>query len=146
MAFTKARVRIAFDLASHTAAVDVMTSSQPAIWKGNDVQFEIAAFYDGVLADMSSVTSITLEIKPSPTITDAALFTGTVSGAGATITQENWDNRTAQQFLIPMTAAQNNIDLQGNFNRTCWLVARVTCGTTYFTLGTATITVIEDGH
>ena len=146
MAFTKARVRIAFDLASHTAAIDAMTSSQPAIWRGNDVQFELAAFFDGALADMSSVTSITLEIKPSPTITDAALFTGTVAGAGAVITQANWDNRTAQQFLIPMTAAQNNFDLLGQFRRDCWLVARATCGTTYFTLGGATITVFEDGH
>lgn len=145
-AFTKSRVRIAFDLSSRESAVDAITAKMPSIWAGNDIQFELAGLFNSALIDVSSVTAYTLEIKPYPTITGTALFTGTISAAATTISQADWTAGTAQQFLVPMTAAQSAIDLLGGTSRECWLVVRATCGSTVFTLGATKILVLEDGH
>jgi hypothetical protein len=147
MAYTKSRVRIGFTLGDYTPAVDAITSKTPAFFRGNDVQFELVGIFKGALIDISAVTGLTLEIKPSDPITGTALFTGTQSAEfGTSVTKVDWDAGTAQQFLIPMTAAQNNIDLQSNLVRVCWLVARATCtGGSIFTLGTSLINVVEDG-
>ena len=147
-AFTKGRIRIAFNLASKDGAIDVLTSAAPVIWRGNDLQFEMAAFFNESIIDISSVTTLTLQIKPYPTITGTALFSATqTTSFGTTVTAEQWVAGTHQQFIIPMTAAQSAIDLLGGLSRTCWLVARASCSgsSTVYTLGTALITVTEDG-
>jgi len=102
---------------------DIYTDATPEMWRGNDVQFEIGIGHDdAIVEDVSNIASVTLDVKPENR-TGAALITKTVqSGDINTITQDNWDNKKAQNILVEFAGAETNIDMLGNNERDLWLV------------------------
>jgi hypothetical protein len=149
MPFTKAICRLRFDLESHSATAEEITGKDPQVWNRNDVQFQMGAFRNGAPVDISSVTKLTLELKPSPTITGSALFTGQqTSGFGTTLTAEQWEAGTHQHFTVELPATDNDINLGSALTRQLHLYARAECAgatTTAWTLGKAILTIEEDG-
>ncbi len=109
------RLRLAADTASFDAPLDVLRRATPQMWRGNDVQFEIAVFFNGVLQDVSSLASLTLEIRPlganggPPDPSFTPLMGATVSSFDNTTTIDDWNSGTKQQAVVAFTAAQSNI-------------------------------------
>ncbi len=60
----RTRLRLATDTASFDAPLDVLRRATPQFWRGNDVQFELALFFNGALLEVSNLASLTLEIRP----------------------------------------------------------------------------------
>jgi hypothetical protein len=111
----RTRLRVAADAASFDAPLDVLRRATPQFWRGNDVQFEIAVFFNGALLDVSNLASLTLEIRPlganghAPDPSFAPLMGATVTSFDNTTTLDNWNAGTNQQALVVFTAAQSNI-------------------------------------
>jgi hypothetical protein len=111
----RTRLRLAADAASFDAPLDVLRRATPQFWRGNDVQFEISAFFNGALLDVSNLASLTLEVRPlganghAPDPSFAPLMGATVTTFDNTTTLDNWNAGTNQQALVVFTAAQSNI-------------------------------------
>ena len=111
----RTRLRLAADAASFDAPLDVLRRATPQFWRGNDVQFEIAMFFNGALLDVSNLASLTLEIRPlgangqAPDPSFAPLMGATVTAFDNTTTLDNWNAGTNQHAVVIFTAAQSNI-------------------------------------
>ena len=89
------RVRMALNTEKLTdQSIDVLTSASPVAWRGNDLQFELAAFRDSKVIDISNFTSMTLEVKENTPAgrVGSPLMSKTVSGGAinATLTLAEW--------------------------------------------------------
>ncbi len=106
------RVRIKLDNAATDGSKVQGTGASPKSWKGFDVQFELAAFLINNLQDLSRLSSVTLEVKPD--VESAAVITKTILAAGLNnaLTQDQWDDATSQHIVIPITAAEANVDVK----------------------------------
>ena len=63
----RTRIRLAADAANFNSPLDVNSRATPQFWRGNDVQFEIAVFFNGTLQSVANLASMTLEIRaPGP--------------------------------------------------------------------------------
>lgn len=147
------RIRLAADQATQTTdkMVDVYTGSTPELWVGNDVQFEIAIYHDGaVVTDISNIASLTLEVKTAtdrdgdPVMTKT-LTSGDLNGA---LTQETWDDKTAEHALVAFTAAETNLSVGADNEESYWLVISVITNDVpgrNITLQATILKVVEDG-
>jgi len=111
----RTRLRLAADTASFDAPLDVLRRATPQFWRGNDVQFELAVFFNGTLQDVSNLASLTLEIRPlganggPPDPSFTPLMGATISSFDNTTTLDDWNAGTKQQAVAAFTAAQSNI-------------------------------------
>jgi hypothetical protein len=111
----RTRLRLAADAASFDAPLDVLRRATPQFWRGNDVQWEIALFFNGALLDVSNLASLTLEVRPlganghAPDPSFVPLMGATITSFDNTTTLDNWNAGTNQQALVVFTAAQSNI-------------------------------------
>jgi hypothetical protein len=147
----RTRIRLAGDAANFNSPLDVNSRATPQFWRGNDVQFEIAVFFNGVLQSVANLASMTLEIRvpgpaggaPDPSTTplmSATVYSGTFDD---TTTEDTWSNGTQQQALIPFTAAQSNI-AAGPQWLSLWVVTTDN-PSRVITLTAGPIRVLEDG-
>ena len=147
----RTRIRLAGDAANFNSPLDVNSRATPQFWRGNDVQFEIAVFFNGVLQSVANLASMTLEIRvpgpaggaPDPSTTplmSATVYSGALDD---TTTQDTWNSGTQQQALITFTAAQSNI-AAGPQWLSLWVVTTDNPGRV-ITLTAGPIRVLEDG-
>jgi hypothetical protein len=124
---------------------DVFTSATPELWRGNDVQFEIALYNGTTLeTDLSNIASLTLTIRQS-NASGAILATKTIAAAALddSLTAETWTDNTKQHALVTLTSAETNIAVGSH-----WLVIDIATNDTpgqAVTLGATTLKIVEDG-
>lgn len=135
MSLTTRIIRLKCDIADCNI-VDKLTGEEPFIYSGEDIEFQLGIFDHGSLADVSSLTSVVLEIRDTA---DAAsyYFQGTDSSLSA-LTLATWDDDTAQHAAISLAHAANSLS-GGNF---ALLIYGYTA-TTRVVLASASIRVIE---
>lgn len=142
-------VRLAFNAEQIPgSALDVNTNASPVIWRGTDVSFQIGLFYDGLPIDVSAYNALKLEVKPNTVDgrVGSALMSKTVSSPDNTLTKENWAAGTAQNGVFTFSNTETLLDLGGQQSATFWLVvSATTSGGNTVTLGSATLTIYEDG-
>lgn len=139
------RVRLPLELTVKSPVNDKLTADVPRIWRGVDLQIEVALFHDGVLVDVTNIASLRLRIRPASNRTGADVLDKTVASM-ANITQANWDNNTAQHALFTLTNAEMELDLGGTNEKEFWasFTATLTSGEK-ITFGAAKLKILEDG-
>ena len=143
------RIRLALD-GTTNAAIDVLTSDTPFIWRGADVQFELGIFgSDQTLASIVNLDSISIQVR-SADRRGSLLMAATLARShfNLTLTQPAWDAGTDAHAVLAFTNGQTAIDLDGAVEGTYWLV--VSAITTdspakVIILGTSVLTVGENG-
>ncbi len=148
---TRQRIRIAGDAARFDGPRDLQSNGSPVFWRGNDVQFEIAVFNNGVLMAVSNLASITLEIKAlgangaPPAATDVALMSTTIS-AGAlnnALILADWTSGVDQHGIVAFSGAESNI-AAGQYWLAVWATTNDSPGRS-ITLAAGPIEAAEDG-
>ncbi len=150
------RIRILGDqsLRTNDSLTDILASSSPEMFRGNDVQFEIGIGVSGLLQiDISNIATLTLEVKPSADKrTDAPLMSKSIpsSELKQDLTQQLWnENDPANAHgLVTFTGTETNINLGGAFELDTWLVLSVTTNDAPghdITLGRSIFKIVEDG-
>jgi hypothetical protein len=153
--FGRNRIRLALELTkplAQNAIIDKWSNERARIPHGRAVQFEIGLFDNGVLAVLTSLTALTLEIKSATNDvidTDAPKLSRTVNSAAFNngLQADQWENDQGSpsyhavfEFLDTEIAA---LDMAGAVNneKTFGLVitgltanGRVSCGTGLITL------------
>ncbi|MDB6022617.1 MAG: hypothetical protein JWQ04_2474 [Pedosphaera sp.] len=82
MIISNQRIRLAIDTSQMGTINDVLTGATPQFWNGVDLQFELAIFYGAVLAAVSNLDSITVDLKAGSPRTGLPLMSKTIaSGA-----------------------------------------------------------------
>jgi hypothetical protein len=144
-------IRIAGDAANFDAPLDVNSRATPMFWAGNDIQFEIAVFDDGVLQSVANLASVTVEIRApgpggsAPDPSSSPLMSGTVDAGclNDTVTLETWNDGSQQQALIAFSSTQTNIAAGAQW-MTLWVITNDDPGRV-ITLAAGPIRVLEDG-
>ena len=152
MLLQRKKVRLAADAAKRTSEYmeDVFTGSQPEIWRGNDVQFELGLFIGGtMLTDLSNIASLTLEVKSDSDRDGIPLITKTLAAVDldATLTAETWADKTKQHALLALTGAETNIALNGD-ETTYWLAVSIVTNDSparNITIQATKLLIVEDG-
>lgn len=146
------RIRILADVAvpPGTPLKDIFTSATPAVWRGNDLQFELAiGMSTAIIADIGNIASLTVSILSGPNPTDAALVSKTLTSAElTTITQEQWTARTHQHAVIPFTNAETSPALGAEKNKNFWVAISMVTNDVPgrdVTLGCTVLSIYEDG-
>lgn len=132
---------------------DLLTNATPDLWRGNDVQFEIAmGLNTGIIDDISNIASLTVEVKLGTDRDGDPLMTKTVEAADldATLTQELWDAGAAADAhaIVVFSAAETNIEVGEDNKEAAWLVVGVVTNDDpgrHITLQSSTLTIVEDG-
>lgn len=148
---TSKKIRLAADVASLNAPADVLTGLTPAFYRGNDLRVEFAVMSGGVLMDVGSIASVTLEIKAGneegapPAPTDAVLMTKTIGSASlnAALTLSEWNTAAGQHGVLEFSAQEANISA-GNKWLSLWVMTSDNPGKV-ITLAAGTLKVLEDG-
>lgn len=110
-----AQVRLACDSASFTAPQDLLTTAAPMFWRAAALQLQLGLFVRGVLADVSALTSLTLEIKAlSETNTAPApdappLLIKTIGSFNAALTLDQWKAGADQHVVVDLAAEETNL-------------------------------------
>ncbi len=112
------RIRVAVDNVTArqgAAMTDKLTAVALRMYQAEDVQVELGIFSNGtIIADISNLTSVTMEVKDPANLEGAPLMAQDVLFAAlAVISGANWTNDTAQNALFTFTAAETNIALDG---------------------------------
>lgn len=147
---TRERIRIKFDVESLKAQTDEIAGGTPAMWRNNDVQFELGFFFDDEPIDASPFSEIKIIVKELDNRqASAPLMQGVVSSASMTpvFTAEEWNNQQKQHCILSFAAADTRLDLKGEDSRGFWLavIARTADGKR-ITLGSTTLTLHHDGE
>ena len=152
MTLQRKRIRIAADAAKRAtdSVIDIFSGSTPGLWVGNDVQFEIGLFLDAeLIADISNIASLTLEVRPSADRTQPPLMQKTVLAADldGTVDSAAWLAKTKQHALVSFTGQETNLAIIGS-TMACWLVIGVVTNDSpgrVITIQGGTITFYQDG-
>jgi len=150
------RIRIAPDIKTHASFTDIITSAQPIIWRGTDVQIEVGLFNGGaLLTDISDIASLYLEIHDS-TRSGPPLVQKTILAANLTtnLTAEDWAGGTDAKThaLFTLAYLETQFSMAGfattQQKQTFWLVIHAVTKDSparRITWGGCEIQVEEDG-
>lgn len=149
---TADRVRIAVVQTSKDAVADIISGNTPVWYNGNDLQFEIAFFTDvslGVLDDISTIDSITLQIKPLTNrrgnpVMSATLASGSLN-AGLTLAQWQANDPTLAQAIVTFDKSLTVLSFAGDSNPYWLVLSAVLTSGAAVTLATGQVTVVETG-
>lgn len=149
------RIRLLADQSTRSSdqMLDILTGATPELWRGNDVQFEVALAVGGtLLTDISNIASLTLEVKSSSNRSGDPLMTKTLDAAELTpgLSQEDWDGLDAvnAHAVVTFTGAETNIDTGADNTESTWLVIGVVTNDTpgrHITMQATTLAIVEDG-
>jgi len=121
---SRKRIRLLADQSTRTSdkISDVLTSSTPELWRGNDVQFEIGLAINEVIRDdISNLASVSLTLRRG-SAAGAELVTKSVAAAQLTdISQAQWTAGTHQHALVVLTREETAWTLTGS-SENLWLV------------------------
>lgn len=147
---TTDRVRLRFDVDQKSAPQNVLTSSTPVVWASSSLRFELGAFFNGQVVDVSNWESLTIQIKNTsaqggaPAPADTPLASKTITAFDNTVDATSWGDLSKQHGIVTFTDEEMAFDVS-NANK--WLVATVTTAAgAVITLGAGAITVQEDGY
>ncbi|MDR2981988.1 MAG: hypothetical protein LBV12_07040 [Puniceicoccales bacterium] len=148
---TASIIRMFCDITRTSGLTNILTSTSPVSWRSSALEFQIGlAFNNQIFTDISTIASITLEIKPlsatggAPTPETEPLMSKTIpSDQLNQITQQGWSNGTQQHAAIRFTATEANISPGKK-----WLVVSVDTFEAGgpFTATAGFIEVPEDGY
>lgn len=142
---TRERIRLPLELTVKSPVNDKLTADVPRIWRGVDIQIEVALFHVGVLVDITNISSLRLRLRPADNRTGADVLDKTVTSL-ANISQANWDNNTAQHALFTFTNPEMELNLGGANEKEFWASFTATLATgEKITFGAAKLKVLEDG-
>lgn len=89
------------------------------------MQFELAVFFNDLLADITDIASIKLEIRDSQSAVSSLYMSKAVAYGSflTTLTQAQWDDLDPAHahVVIPFTAAEANIVVTNLVSRTLWM-------------------------
>ena len=153
LALARHRVRLQCDAISTDPLACRLRGKAPSIWRGVDLQVEVALYWNGTfIDDLSNIASLTCEIhtgsdRDSAPLVQKILAPGDLD---AGMTEEEWqtDAEDQRHAEFDFSAADLNLDLTGaSDNRLVfWLVVHgVTTGGDYITWGGCNLTLVEDG-
>lgn len=129
---------------------DAAAGSNPVLWRGNYVQFQLGVFFEETLVDLSNVASLTLEVFANTRVGDP-FMTKSIGPGDITpvITRAGWDNRTESHASVEFTGLRTNLDVDASSHkRTYWLAVSVVTNHEpghKITYGAGSFTIIEDG-
>lgn len=135
------------DTASQGSLLDAIAGAIPTIVRGTDVQFELAFFNNGILLDISSWATITLNIKDVNGLQGVNLAQG-VAGTASYLPEggaawnnslliADWNSGASQHCIIVLDNASTNLSFTGSQNY-LWISMLATSnfnGTTNFSNG-----------
>ena len=147
------RVRLQFDPVSHSAASCRLRGNSPSVWRGADLQVEVALYFGGTILDsFTNIAALYLDILPGDDRDGAPLISKASSAAPAAVTEADWllNDPTKYAALFEFSKTEMQVDMTGasDNKRTFWLVCHaVTTDATprYITYGAAQLVVEEDG-
>lgn len=88
----------------------IFTGSNPKIFKGAGVDFEIALFdLDGSLFDVSNVASMSVLVKPYGSPGSAAEMSKLTAAINAGLTLTDWNNGVGAHAIVSFTGTEANI-------------------------------------
>lgn len=147
-------IRIGFDLArSADARTTEAGATNPLIWRGTTVRFQVALLNDEAIIDVSNLSSVTLEVFATNDLGGTLLMTKTVAAGSLdnTVTDANWSDGTHQHANFDFTDTETNLTSPGNTEGSTWeeslflVVSGVTTGGSKLTYGWALLKFREDG-
>lgn len=148
---TRERVRIEVTPSTHINLVDLILGATPSIYNNVDVQFELAFFQNGTLADLSNLDQITLEIKPSPNIDALPYISQTVASGDFNngLTLEQWESGDPAYYHV-LVVIPNGLNAFPVFDDAddFWLaISGLTSDSPpqKLVMGTGPITVVDSG-
>lgn len=152
MIISNQRIRLAIDTSQMGTINDVITGATPQFWNGVDLQFELAVFYGAVVASVSNLDSITVDLKLGDPRTGLPLMSKTIaSGAlNQSLTLDAWKGGAVADChtLAVFTNEESNLNLNAD-TQTFWLVVSALTSdspTHKLVLGATPITVTEGGE
>lgn len=110
-----AQIRLACDSASFAPPQDILTNAVPQFWRAAALQLQLGLFVRAVLADVSALTSLTLEIKAlteanaAPAPDAPLLLTKTINAFSTSLTLAQWTAGEAQHAVIDLAAEETNL-------------------------------------
>lgn len=153
LSLARHRVRLQCDAIETDPVVCRLRNSAPKIWRGTDVQIEVALYWNGTLVDdLSNISSLTCEIHEG-TDRDGAPLVQKTLGLGdldTGMTAEEWltnaeDQRHAEFDFDAADLQLDMTDATGD-ELVFWLVVHgVTSAGDYITWGACNLTLVEDG-
>lgn len=145
------RNRLQVDTSDRTGVLEKLNGGNPFFWNGSCAQFELAFFRkETLIADLSNISELRVELKPFPSINSTALMSETILGddVNSALTLDEWNAGAEDDCHAKIFFGSDvtNLDLGGDSDKQFWLVisAKRIDGQT-FTLGCTQITVAEDG-
>jgi len=153
LALARHRLRLQCDAISTDELTCLLRAEAPKIWRGVDLQVEVALYWNGTfIDDLSNIASLTCEIHEGGDRDGAPLVQKNLAPGDLDtgMTEEEWltlaeDQRHAE---FDFSAADLNFDMTDAADNelTFWLVVHgVTTGGDYITWGGCNLTVVEDG-
>lgn len=145
------RIRIAADAALLDAPQDLLSGLTPAFFRGNDLTVEFALFNKGVLQDVTNISSVTLEVKPSdesftpPDASATPVMSKTIAAASlnAGLTLSDWNNAIAQHGVLSFSATEANV-AAGPHWMSLWVITTGSPGKV-ITVAAGPLNIREDG-
>jgi hypothetical protein len=147
------RIRLAFDVTSHGAAVDQITGETPKIWRGTHVTFELAGLWGAPTSDSSDVIDVTniaslsIDVKPYADRDGSAVLSAKTTTTINTITKDEWEAGTVYHAAITYLHTETAPTLTAD-SVDYWLVVTVITNDStprYITWGATKLTIEEDG-
>jgi hypothetical protein len=119
---SRERIRIAVDASKQMSPLDALTGQTPDFWRGDDLQLELGLFWGTVLSDVSNIASLTVEFKPNANRTGTPLMAKTVYEFDTAVDGTSWSNESRQHVVVPFTATETALDMNGAVQMTLWCV------------------------
>jgi hypothetical protein len=149
-ALVKPHIRLPLNPLSHVDAVCLVQGNTPLIWRGIDLDIEVALYQGTTFIDsLTGIVKVICEIYPhndrasAPYIQKEIL----VAAMDATCTSATWGDGTKEHATFTLTNSETNFNFATAVDnkKKFWMVfyAEMTGGI-YVTLGGTTLTVEED--
>ncbi len=152
MIISNQRIRLAIDTSQMGTINDVLTGATPQFWNGVDLQFELAIFYGAILAAVSNLDSVTVDLKAGDPRTGLPLMSATLASGSLnqSLTLPAWQGGAAADChaLVTFTNAETNLNL-GTDTETFWLVISALTNDSpahKIVLGATPLNVVEGGE
>jgi hypothetical protein len=131
MALNRERLRIPLQLKREDGLQDELKGADAQIIRAKDLQVEFAILNEEeeVVADISEIDEVTIEIKRNDIRTGPALMTKTLGSAdlNQALTQEQWDAGTHQHGIFEFTYQETALPIPSNKSaETFWCVISAT--------------------
>jgi len=114
---TSQRLRVKGDSSVFTDPVNKLTSAALGVWCGANARIEVGLYQNGSVVDPSTISTLTLEIKPlafgnkppSPSTTPLLQKVLATGDLDATVDDASWLDDSKEHAVFEMTAVEMNL-------------------------------------